>query len=39
VPAAEIDRKAFVEPEKPVWDKFAATPELKALLSDIVNAK
>jgi len=39
VPAAEIDRKAFVEAEKPVWDKFAATPELKALVSDIVNAK
>ena len=24
VPAAEIDRKAFVEAEKPVWDKFTA---------------
>src|SRR5882757_2831390 len=23
IPAAEIDRKAFVEVEKPVWDKFA----------------
>lgn len=39
VPAAEIDRKSFVEAEKPVWDKFATTPELKALVSDIVNAK
>lgn len=39
VPAAEIDRKSFVEAEKPVWDKFASTPELKALVSDIVNAK
>ena len=39
VPAADIDRKAFVEVEKPVWDKFATTPELKALVSDIVNAK
>ena len=39
VPAAEIDRKAFVEAEKPVWDKFATTPELKALVADIVNAK
>ena len=39
VPAAEIDRKAFVEAEKPVWDKFATTPELKALVSDIVNTK
>jgi len=39
VPAAEIDRKAFVEAEKPVWDKFATTPELKALVSDITSAK
>jgi tripartite ATP-independent transporter DctP family solute receptor len=39
IPAAEIDRKSFVEAEKPVWDKFATTPELKALVSDIVNAK
>ena len=39
VPAAEIDRKAFVEAEKPVWDKFASTPELKGLVQEIVNAK
>jgi len=39
VPAAEIDRKAFVEVEKPVWDKFASTPELKALVQEITNAK
>ena len=39
VPAAEIDRKAFVEVEKPVWDKFATTPELKALVQEIVTAK
>jgi tripartite ATP-independent transporter DctP family solute receptor len=39
VPAAEIDRKSFVAAEKPVWDKFATTPELKALVSDIANAK
>jgi tripartite ATP-independent transporter DctP family solute receptor len=39
VPAAEIDRKSFVEAEKPVWDKFATTPELKALVADITNAK
>ena len=39
VPAAEIDRKSFVDAEKPVWDKFATTPELKALVSDIVNTK
>jgi len=39
IPAAEIDRKSFVDVERPVWDKFANTPELKALVQDIVNAK
>ncbi len=39
VPAAEIDRASFVAAEKPVWDKFATTPELKALVTDITNAK
>ena len=39
VSAAEIDRKSFVEAEKPVWDKFATTPELKALVSEITSAQ
>jgi tripartite ATP-independent transporter DctP family solute receptor len=39
VPASEIDRKGFVEAEKPVWDKFANTPELKVLVQETVNAK
>jgi len=39
IPAAEIDRKGFMAAEKPVWDKFASTPELKALVQEIVNAK
>ena len=39
VPASEIDRKSFVDVEKPVWDKFASTPELKALVQEIVNTK
>jgi TRAP-type C4-dicarboxylate transport system substrate-binding protein len=39
IPAAEIDRKGFVEAEKPVWEKFANTPELKSLVQDIVNTK
>ncbi|WP_213956208.1 MULTISPECIES: TRAP transporter substrate-binding protein [unclassified Variovorax] len=39
VPAADIDRKGFVDVEKPVWDKFATTPELKALVAEIVNTK
>ncbi len=39
VPAAEIDRAGFVAAEKPVWDKFANTPDLKALVNDIVGTK
>ncbi|MEO6852395.1 MAG: TRAP transporter substrate-binding protein DctP, partial [Rhodoferax sp.] len=39
IPAAEIDKKSFVDAEKPVWDKFATTPELKALVQEIVNVK
>jgi len=39
VPAAEIDRKGFVEVEKPVWDKFAGTPEMRSLVQEIVNTK
>jgi tripartite ATP-independent transporter DctP family solute receptor len=39
VPASAIDRKSFVDAERPVWDKFANTPELKALVQEIVNAK
>lgn len=39
IPNADIDKKSFVEAEKPVWDKFASTPELKALVQGIVNTK
>ena len=39
IPAAEIDRKGFVDAEKPVWSQYTSTPELKALVNDIVNAK
>lgn len=39
VPASQIDRKSFVEAEKSVWDKFATTPEMKALVQEIVNTK
>ena len=39
VPAAEIDRNAFVTVERPVWDKFTTTPEMKALVTEIVNTK
>jgi tripartite ATP-independent transporter DctP family solute receptor len=39
IPAAEIDRNGFVAAEKPVWDKFTATPELKALVTEISNVK
>jgi hypothetical protein len=37
--ASEIDHKSFVNAEKPVWDKFANTPALKALVTEIVNTK
>jgi tripartite ATP-independent transporter DctP family solute receptor len=39
IPTSEIDKKSFVEVEKPVWEKFANTPELKTLVQDIVNRK
>ncbi len=39
VPASQIDHKAFADAEKPVWDKFAATPATKALVQAIVDAK
>lgn len=39
IPASEIDRKGFVEAEKPVWDKYTSTLELKALVQEIVNTK
>ena len=39
VDASQIDKKSFVDVEKPVWDKFASTPELKSLLRDIVDAR
>jgi TRAP-type C4-dicarboxylate transport system substrate-binding protein len=38
-PASQIDRQSFVNVEKPVWDKFANTPELKALVQEVVNTK
>jgi len=39
VPAAQIDRKGFVDAERPVWDKFSTTPELKALVQEIASTK
>ena len=39
IPAAEVDHKGFVDAQKPVWDKYANTPELKALVQEIVNTK
>src|SRR5215831_18773545 len=35
IDSSQIDKKSFVDVEKPVWDKFASTPELKALLQSI----
>jgi tripartite ATP-independent transporter DctP family solute receptor len=39
IPASEIDHASFVNAEKPVWDQFATTPELKQLVQEIVNTK
>ena len=39
IPVKDIDKASFVAVEKPVWDKYASTPELKALLQEIVNTK
>ena len=39
IDSSQIDKKSFVDVEKPVWDKFASTPELKSLLQSIVNVK
>jgi tripartite ATP-independent transporter DctP family solute receptor len=39
VAPAQIQHQGFVDAEKPVWDKFAATPQLKALAQEIVDAK
>lgn len=35
----DINRKSFVDSQKPVWDKYANTPELKSLLQKIINTK
>ena len=35
----DVNRAEFIEAEKPIWDKSANTPELKQLVTDIVNTK
>jgi len=35
----DVDRAQFVAAEKPLWDRSANTPELKQLLSDIIETK
>lgn len=39
VEAKDIDHASFVNAMKPVWDKYAATPETKALLRKILDVK
>ena len=36
---SDVNKAEFVTAVKPVWDKFATTPELKKLVQDIVNTK
>jgi tripartite ATP-independent transporter DctP family solute receptor len=35
----DVNRAEFVNAMKPVWDKYTSTPEMKALLQEIVNFK
>lgn len=35
----DINHKSFADTQKPVWDKYANTPELKSLLNKIINTK
>ena len=35
----DVNKAEFVTAMKPVWDKFAPTPELKKLVQDIVDSK
>jgi len=39
IPASEIDKKAFMAAEKPVWDKYMTTPEIRSVVQEIVNTK
>jgi len=39
IPASEIDKKAFMDAEKPVWDKYMTTPEIRTVVQEIVNTK
>ncbi len=39
IPPSQINHQSFVDAEKPVWDKFAATPAMKAMVQTIVNTK
>jgi tripartite ATP-independent transporter DctP family solute receptor len=34
-----VDKAAFVELEKPVWEKFSTTPEMKKLVQEILDIK
>jgi tripartite ATP-independent transporter DctP family solute receptor len=35
----DVNKAEFVAAMKPVWDKFAPTPELKALIQEIISTK
>jgi tripartite ATP-independent transporter DctP family solute receptor len=39
IPTSEIDKKSFVDAEKPVWDKYMTTPEIRSVVQEIVNTK
>ena len=39
IPASQIDKKSFIDAEKPVWDKYMTTPEIRSVVTEIVNTK
>jgi TRAP-type C4-dicarboxylate transport system substrate-binding protein len=39
VPAAQIDRAAFVKAMQPVWAKYEKTPAMKQIVDEIVSTK
>lgn len=39
VPAAQIDRAAFVKAMQPVWTKYEKTPAMKSIVDEIVSTK
>jgi TRAP-type C4-dicarboxylate transport system substrate-binding protein len=39
VPAAQVDRAAFVKAMQPVWAKYESTPKMKQIVDEIEAVK